>query len=161
LVDTRAYFTAAESFCIFVSNFDVKRLTNKTKEILSPTPHPPSCLRILGNLEGESCFGFLQATFPNPNMRQHPYPFTPSSPRGCCLIFWGRQLSPYPKIWGNTPLPLQVAYPEGEGRGGNLEEGWGRGATFPNPPLWGKGGVRGEEGEGWKHYPFSYLNVLH
>jgi len=33
-VDTRAYFTAAESFCIFVSNYDVKRLTNKTKKIL-------------------------------------------------------------------------------------------------------------------------------
>lgn len=34
MVDTRAYFTAAESFCIFVSNYDVKRLTNKTNKIL-------------------------------------------------------------------------------------------------------------------------------
>jgi hypothetical protein len=47
LVDTRAYFTAAESFCIFVSNYDVKRLTNKTKKILAKnypfTPKGSEC----------------------------------------------------------------------------------------------------------------------
>jgi hypothetical protein len=35
MVDTRAYFTAATSICLFVTNLYIKNLTNITKQILT------------------------------------------------------------------------------------------------------------------------------
>lgn len=46
-VDTRAYFTAATSISMFVANFDIKKLTNKTKQILAKKYPYNNCTAIV------------------------------------------------------------------------------------------------------------------
>jgi hypothetical protein len=46
-VDTRAYFTAANSISMFVANFDIKKLTNKTKQILAKKYPYNNCTAIV------------------------------------------------------------------------------------------------------------------
>jgi len=61
----------------------------------------------LGGVRGEKATPLTKNNNQNPKAtwRQHPLPLTPPSPKGCCLIFWGKGKVACPNmICSNTPL---------------------------------------------------------